>query len=241
MRQGSGCIHAVWCPGQKKTLFCSAQTHLKNQSCFWTPEVKKNADKEKVIFRKKQDSAGEKWENRLKEVKELENRLKETWGLLCEEAKIGIRERAKRAVLGCRGAGEGVRQITGRFLCGAVSRCWVFGGGTHLTVLGQPKASPMITAFAPSKDELDTQKATLVCLINGFYPSTVNVAWTKDGSPVTQGVMTSPPARQSDNKYSTSSYLSLSADQWRSSNRYTCKVTHEGQVFQKELSSAQCT
>uniref|UniRef100_A0A7N4NTC2 Ig-like domain-containing protein n=1 Tax=Sarcophilus harrisii TaxID=9305 RepID=A0A7N4NTC2_SARHA len=105
----------------------------------------------------------------------------------------------------------------------------------------RPKASPMVTAFVPSKAELDTQKATLVCLINGFYPSTVDVAWTKNGSPVTKGVMTGPPVRQSDNKYTASSYLSLSTDQWLSDSTYNCKVTHEGQVFQKELSSTQCT
>ncbi|XP_031805016.1 uncharacterized protein LOC100935594 [Sarcophilus harrisii] len=63
-----------------------------------------------------------------------------------------------------RGEGEGVRQITRRFLCGTVSLCIFFGGGTRLTVIGQPKASPMVTAFAPSKSELDTKKATLVCL-----------------------------------------------------------------------------
>uniref|UniRef100_A0A7N4UX42 Ig-like domain-containing protein n=1 Tax=Sarcophilus harrisii TaxID=9305 RepID=A0A7N4UX42_SARHA len=104
----------------------------------------------------------------------------------------------------------------------------------------RPKASPTVTAFAPSKPELDTQKATLVCLVNGFYPSTLDVAWTKNGSPVTQGVTTSPPVHQGD-KYTASSYLSLSADQWLSDSTYSCKVTHEGQVFQKQLSSTQCT
>uniref|UniRef100_A0A7N4NS74 Ig-like domain-containing protein n=1 Tax=Sarcophilus harrisii TaxID=9305 RepID=A0A7N4NS74_SARHA len=105
----------------------------------------------------------------------------------------------------------------------------------------QPKASPIISAFAPSKPELDTKKVTLVCLVNGFYPRNLDMAWTKNGSPVTDGVMTSPPVRQSDNKYTASSYLSLSADQWLSDSTYSCKVTHEGQVFQKQLSSTQCT
>nr|ABV02015.1 immunoglobulin lambda light chain variable region [Notamacropus eugenii] len=117
----------------------------------------------------------------------------------------------------------------------------VFGGGTRLTVLGQPKATPTVNVFAPSQEELDTKKATLVCLLNGFYPSTVEVSWTKDGSPVSQGVNTATPSRQSDNKYSTSSFLSLSADQWLSANTYTCKVSHDGKVIQKELSRSQCT
>ncbi|XP_074055925.1 immunoglobulin lambda-1 light chain-like isoform X2 [Macrotis lagotis] len=117
----------------------------------------------------------------------------------------------------------------------------IFGGGTRLTILGQPKASPTVNVFAPSQDELDTKKATLVCLISDFYPGALEVAWTKDGSPVSQGVQTSRPNRQTDNKYSASSYLTLSADQWLRANTYSCKVTHDGKVIQKELSPSQCT
>ncbi|XP_036596990.1 immunoglobulin lambda-1 light chain-like [Trichosurus vulpecula] len=118
---------------------------------------------------------------------------------------------------------------------------YVFGSGTQLTVLTQPKVAPTVHVFAPSQKELDTKKATLVCLLSGFYPSIVDVAWTKDGSPMSQGVDTTRPSRQSDNKYSASSYLSLSSDQWLSGSSYTCKVTHDGKVIQKELSSSQCT
>ncbi|XP_043830528.1 immunoglobulin lambda-1 light chain-like isoform X3 [Dromiciops gliroides] len=121
------------------------------------------------------------------------------------------------------------------------TKAWVFGGGTQLTVLGQPKAAPTVNIFAPSQDELATPKATIVCLISGFYPGAVEVAWTKDGSPVSQGVETSRPSRQSDNKYSASSYLSLTANQWQAAKTFTCKVTHDGKVIQKEVSSSQCT
>nr|6NF5_I Chain I, base-binding RM20A3 fragment antigen binding light chain [Macaca mulatta]6NF5_N Chain N, base-binding RM20A3 fragment antigen binding light chain [Macaca mulatta]6NF5_R Chain R, base-binding RM20A3 fragment antigen binding light chain [Macaca mulatta]6NFC_D Chain D, base-binding RM20A3 fragment antigen binding light chain [Macaca mulatta]6NFC_M Chain M, base-binding RM20A3 fragment antigen binding light chain [Macaca mulatta]6NFC_N Chain N, base-binding RM20A3 fragment antigen bind len=31
---------------------------------------------------------------------------------------------------------------------------YIFGGGTRLTVLGQPKASPTVTLFPPSSEEL---------------------------------------------------------------------------------------
>uniref|UniRef100_UPI003467EECF Monoclonal immunoglobulin light chains (LC) n=1 Tax=Homo sapiens TaxID=9606 RepID=UPI003467EECF len=37
----------------------------------------------------------------------------------------------------------------------------VFGGGTKLTVLGQPKAAPSVTLFPPSSEELQANKATL--------------------------------------------------------------------------------
>uniref|UniRef100_A0A5F8GMR2 Ig-like domain-containing protein n=1 Tax=Monodelphis domestica TaxID=13616 RepID=A0A5F8GMR2_MONDO len=130
---------------------------------------------------------------------------------------------------------------TGRFLCGSASQCAVFGGGTRLTVTGQPKASPMVMAYGPSQDELRTPTATLTCLINDFYPGSLDVAWTKNGSPVSSGVLTSRPVRQTDNKYSASSYLSVNSNQWGREDIFICKVTHEGQVIQKELSASQCT
>nr|XP_020834451.1 immunoglobulin lambda-1 light chain-like isoform X8 [Phascolarctos cinereus] len=124
---------------------------------------------------------------------------------------------------------------------GSANASWVFGGGTELTVLDQPTVAPIINVFPPTQEELATNRATLVCLLSGFYPRTVEVAWTKDGSPVSQGVETTPPFRQSDSKYSASSYLSLSADQWLSASTFTCKVTQDGKVIQKEISSSQST
>jgi immunoglobulin lambda-like polypeptide 1 len=40
---------------------------------------------------------------------------------------------------------------------------------------GQPKSTPSVTLFPPSKEELSTNKATLVCLISDFYPGSVTV------------------------------------------------------------------
>ncbi|CAD7674119.1 unnamed protein product [Nyctereutes procyonoides] len=127
------------------------------------------------------------------------------------------------------------------FLFGAVSQCAVFGGGTHLTVLGQPKASPSVTLFPPSSEELGANKATLVCLISDFYPSGVTVAWKADGSPVTQGVETTKPSKQSNNKYAASSYLSLTPDKWKSHSSFSCLVTHEGSTVEKKVAPAECS
>ncbi|XP_054448725.1 immunoglobulin lambda-like polypeptide 5 [Pteronotus mesoamericanus] len=121
------------------------------------------------------------------------------------------------------------------FLYEAVSQCNVFGGGTHLTVLGQPKAAPSVALFPPSTDELSNDKATLVCLISDFYPGVVTVAWKKNGSPVTQGVETTKPSKQSNNKYAASSYLSVSPSTWKSASSYSCHVTHEGSTVEKSV------
>ncbi|KAM9099430.1 immunoglobulin lambda-like polypeptide 5 [Sarcophilus harrisii] len=129
------------------------------------------------------------------------------------------------------------------FKSNSESQWLIFGKGTQLIVLepDQPKMSPTVNVFALFQDEFKTQEATLVCLMSGFYPGVVEVAWTMDGSPMSQGVATSRPFRQTDNKYSSSSYLTLSAAQWMSASAFTCKVTHDGKVIQKELSPAQCT
>ncbi|XP_045220380.2 immunoglobulin lambda constant 6 [Macaca fascicularis] len=127
------------------------------------------------------------------------------------------------------------------FVCGAVSLCVMLGRGTRLTVIGHPKASPLVTLFPPSSEELQANKATLVCLISDFYPGAVEVAWKADGSPVNMGVETTTPSKQSNNKYTASSYLSLTSDQWRSHNSYSCQVTHEGSTVEKTVARAECS
>nr|5ODB_B Chain B, D10 Fab fragment - light chain [Homo sapiens] len=117
----------------------------------------------------------------------------------------------------------------------------VFGGGTKLTVLGQPKSSPSVTLFPPSSEELETNKATLVCTITDFYPGVVTVDWKVDGTPVTQGMETTQPSKQSNNKYMASSYLTLTARAWERHSSYSCQVTHEGHTVEKSLSRADCS
>nr|8DEF_T Chain T, SKW24 Fab light chain [Homo sapiens]8DEF_V Chain V, SKW24 Fab light chain [Homo sapiens] len=118
---------------------------------------------------------------------------------------------------------------------------YIFGDGTRLTVLGQPKAAPSVTLFPPSSEELQANKATLVCLISDFYPGAVEVAWKADGSAVNAGVETTKPSKQSNNKYAASSYLSLTSDQWKSHKSYSCQVTHEGSTVEKTVAPAECS
>ncbi|XP_076404641.1 immunoglobulin lambda-1 light chain-like isoform X1 [Peromyscus maniculatus bairdii] len=116
---------------------------------------------------------------------------------------------------------------------------WVFGGGTTLTVLGQPKATPSVTLFPPSSEELKTKKATLVCVMTDFYPGVVTVAWKANGTPITQGVETTKPVKQGD-KYVANSYLHLTEEAWKSKSSVSCLVTHEGDTVEKSLSPGMC-
>nr|8DLS_L Chain L, Fab 4A8 light chain [Homo sapiens]8DM3_L Chain L, Fab 4A8 light chain [Homo sapiens]8DM3_N Chain N, Fab 4A8 light chain [Homo sapiens]8DM3_Q Chain Q, Fab 4A8 light chain [Homo sapiens]8DM4_L Chain L, Fab 4A8 light chain [Homo sapiens] len=118
---------------------------------------------------------------------------------------------------------------------------YTFGQGTKVDIKGQPKANPTVTLFPPSSEELQANKATLVCLISDFYPGAVTVAWKADGSPVKAGVETTKPSKQSNNKYAASSYLSLTPEQWKSHRSYSCQVTHEGSTVEKTVAPTECS
>ncbi|XP_039417071.1 immunoglobulin lambda-1 light chain-like isoform X32 [Corvus cornix cornix] len=129
------------------------------------------------------------------------------------------------------------------YFCGGQdsSTTGVFGAGTTLTVLGQPKAAPTVHLFAPSSEEMTSLgKATLVCLMEDFYPRSVTVEWVADGSTITSGVETSQPQRQSNNQYMASSYLSLDASKWQSYNSVSCKVRHEAGNVEKTVKRSEC-
>uniref|UniRef100_A0A8C9CG87 Ig-like domain-containing protein n=1 Tax=Phocoena sinus TaxID=42100 RepID=A0A8C9CG87_PHOSS len=104
---------------------------------------------------------------------------------------------------------------------------------------GQPKSPPSVTLFAPSTEELSANKATLVCLINDFYPGSVTVAWKAGSTTITRGVETAQPSKQSNSKYAASSYLALTP--WKSYESVSCQVTHEGSTVEKTVSPSECS
>uniref|UniRef100_A0A5F8AH81 Ig-like domain-containing protein n=1 Tax=Macaca mulatta TaxID=9544 RepID=A0A5F8AH81_MACMU len=132
-------------------------------------------------------------------------------------------------------------------------RCWprrfqskhnlprhVFGSGTQLTVLGQPKAIRSVTLFPPSSEEMQANKATLMCLMSDFYLGILTVTWKADGTPIIQGMEMTVPSKQS-NKYVASGYLSLTPEQWRSRNIFSCQVMHDGSTVEKTVAPAECS
>ncbi|KAL8180347.1 UNVERIFIED_CONTAM: hypothetical protein K2H54_021459 [Gekko kuhli] len=104
---------------------------------------------------------------------------------------------------------------------------------------GQQPVSPKVTVYPPSPEEIQTGKATLVCLMTEFHPGAVQVDWMADGNMITKGVETARPTKQNE-KYMASSYLTVSGSDWKSHEMYTCKVTHQGQVIEKSVKSSEC-
>uniref|UniRef100_H9GTZ4 Ig-like domain-containing protein n=1 Tax=Anolis carolinensis TaxID=28377 RepID=H9GTZ4_ANOCA len=117
----------------------------------------------------------------------------------------------------------------------------VFGGGTSLLVLGQPIVHPSVSVFPPSQEEIKSKnKATLVCLMDGFYPRAIQVEWKANDGTISAGVETSTPVKQGD-KYVASSYLALTRSEWEANKDYTCKVTHESKTIEKVVSPSSCS
>ncbi|XP_067329243.1 immunoglobulin lambda-1 light chain-like isoform X3 [Anolis sagrei] len=130
------------------------------------------------------------------------------------------------------------------YYCGwwySTGSSYVFGGGTHLTITGQPAVPPSVSLFPPSQEELQSKnKATLACLMDGFHPGVVQVEWLGDGRTISTGVETTKPVKQGD-KYIASSYLTLNRSEWEANESYTCKVTHESKTIEKVVSRSACS
>ncbi|XP_043572005.1 immunoglobulin lambda-1 light chain-like [Chiloscyllium plagiosum] len=117
------------------------------------------------------------------------------------------------------------------------SNAFYFGGGTKLTVLTREATRPSVSLLPPSPDQISADDtATLVCLVNHFFPGSVEVSWSVDGETTDSGVQTTQAVRGTDQTYSVSSYLTLTAAQWNSHEVYTCGVTHESLASQLKQS-----
>ncbi|XP_067861665.1 immunoglobulin lambda-1 light chain-like [Heptranchias perlo] len=130
------------------------------------------------------------------------------------------------------------------YYCGATlssAAAFNFGRGTKLN-LGNPRA-PSVSVLPPSADQItEKNKATLVCLVNGFNPGAVEIEWTVDGSVRGNGVETSRVQQETDNTFSASSYLTLAASDWNSHELYSCLVKHETQTnpLQTSIARSSC-
>ncbi|XP_039708328.1 immunoglobulin kappa light chain-like isoform X4 [Pteropus medius] len=117
-----------------------------------------------------------------------------------------------------------------------------FGQGTKLEIK-RNVAKPSTFIFPPSQQQLQTGKASVVCLLNGFYPKEINVKWKVDGVVQTNGIQNSATEQDSkDNTYSLSSILTLSSSEYKSHNVYACEITHQSlnSAFVKSFNRESC-
>nr|5DUP_L Chain L, AVFluIgG03 Light Chain [Homo sapiens] len=104
----------------------------------------------------------------------------------------------------------------------------VFGGGTKLEIKGTV-AAPSVFIFPPSDEQLKSGTASVVCLLNNFYPREAKVQWKVDNALQSGNSQESVTEQDSkDSTYSLSSTLTLSKADYEKHKVYACEVTHQG-------------
>ncbi|XP_067353149.1 immunoglobulin lambda-1 light chain-like [Channa argus] len=115
----------------------------------------------------------------------------------------------------------------------------VFGPGTKLIVTSSSSRPPVLKVFPPSRAELQSNTATLVCLSSQSGPY-ADVSWSVGGSPVSSGILTSIALQQADQTFQISSYLSVKTSDWNMDKVYTCKVSLGSQSSEKSINKSDC-
>ncbi|XP_059204291.1 immunoglobulin lambda-1 light chain-like [Centropristis striata] len=115
----------------------------------------------------------------------------------------------------------------------------VFGQGTKLIVTGSSLPRPVLTLFPPSSAELQSNKASLVCLSSQSVPF-ADVSWLVGGSPVSSGISTSTAVHKPDQTFQISSYLSVQTSDWNMDKVYTCKVSLGSQTSEENIKKSDC-
>ncbi|XP_057673279.1 immunoglobulin lambda-1 light chain-like [Corythoichthys intestinalis] len=115
----------------------------------------------------------------------------------------------------------------------------VFGGGTKLLVTSSDVTPPVVTVFPPSKDELQSKEATLVCVATQSTPY-ADVTWLARSGPATGPFATGPATQEMNGNYKISSYLTVQTSEWNSDVLYTCKVSLGSQSAENTISRSKC-
>nr|4X0K_B Chain B, Fab fragment light chain [Homo sapiens]4X0K_L Chain L, Fab fragment light chain [Homo sapiens] len=103
-----------------------------------------------------------------------------------------------------------------------------FGAGTKLE-LKRGAAAPSVFIFPPSDEQLKSGTASVVCLLNNFYPREAKVQWKVDNALQSGNSQESVTEQDSkDSTYSLSSTLTLSKADYEKHKVYACEVTHQG-------------
>nr|6CDP_B Chain B, vFP20.01 Fab light chain [Mus musculus] len=105
---------------------------------------------------------------------------------------------------------------------------YTFGGGTKLE-MKRTVAAPSVFIFPPSDEQLKSGTASVVCLLNNFYPREAKVQWKVDNALQSGNSQESVTEQDSkDSTYSLSSTLTLSKADYEKHKVYACEVTHQG-------------
>lgn len=105
-------------------------------------------------------------------------------------------------------------------------------------------ATPAVTLFPPSTEDLKSSRATLVCLASNLSQRSkglADVSWMSSGESVTEDVSTSPAEQQPDKTFKISSYLTIQTAEWDKDVVFTCKVSLGSTFSEKEIRKTSCS
>uniref|UniRef100_A0A3Q3N5I4 Ig-like domain-containing protein n=1 Tax=Labrus bergylta TaxID=56723 RepID=A0A3Q3N5I4_9LABR len=117
---------------------------------------------------------------------------------------------------------------------------WDSSVNENLIVTSSSLSPPVLTVFPPSSAELQSNKASLVCLSSQSVPF-ADVSWSAAGSPVSSGISTSTAVQQPDQTFQISSYLSIQTSDWNMDKVYTCRVSLGSQTSEKTINKSHCS
>nr|AAG31729.1 immunoglobulin light chain [Danio rerio] len=104
---------------------------------------------------------------------------------------------------------------------------YTFGGGTKLLISTGSPVKPSVSLLGSSSLQSSGDSAALLCLLSSYSPPGAKVSWTRDGSELSEGFLTSAESQQ-DGRYSCTSVLKLKREEWEKREPYACRVTHAG-------------
>nr|7CE2_B Chain B, neutralizing antibody light chain [Homo sapiens] len=114
------------------------------------------------------------------------------------------------------------------YYCQQYDTSRTFGQGTTVEIK-RTVAAPSVFIFPPSDEQLKSGTASVVCLLNNFYPREAKVQWKVDNALQSGNSQESVTEQDSkDSTYSLSSTLTLSKADYEKHKVYACEVTHQG-------------
>ncbi|KAK2829092.1 hypothetical protein Q7C36_017082 [Tachysurus vachellii] len=91
---------------------------------------------------------------------------------------------------------------------------------------------------APSVKLLQGQDE-LVCLVNGYSPSAINITWLRNNDTVIRENNTSSSDKGPDGKFNIRSHLYIQAMEWVPGDKYTCQVEHITGIISRFVSKTE--
>nr|8TRS_G Chain G, S1CE variant of Fab C1 light chain [Homo sapiens]8TRT_C Chain C, S1CE variant of Fab C1 light chain [Homo sapiens]8TRT_G Chain G, S1CE variant of Fab C1 light chain [Homo sapiens]8TS5_C Chain C, S1C variant of Fab C1 light chain [Homo sapiens]8TS5_G Chain G, S1C variant of Fab C1 light chain [Homo sapiens] len=115
-----------------------------------------------------------------------------------------------------------------------------FGQGTKVEIK-RTVAAPSVFIFPPSDEQLKSGTASVVCLLNNFYPREAKVSWYVDNALQSGNSQESVTEQDSkDSTYSLSSTLTLSKADYEKHKVYACEVTQGTTSVTKSFNRGEC-